>query len=224
MGHEIHVQDEECVSLQPRAALPRAVLLCGLYHVSMRARALSLSPSLSLSGLVSNSRMVSAPCTMHHPWSCSLSCSLARSLRRYLDMATAISGSGPAYYYMVMEAMIDSAVHMGFSRDVARTLVLQTMKVRTTFAPARLLACVSLLLPLSAVLRCQAVAACAGAGAEIAAAVAAWRGDATGFCRVRHDNRRAPGAASERHHLARRHHGRCPVRDGERQFPHSCRR
>jgi pyrroline-5-carboxylate reductase len=53
MGHEIHVQDEECVSLQPRAALPRAVLLCGLYHVSMRARALSLSPYLSLSLCVS---------------------------------------------------------------------------------------------------------------------------------------------------------------------------
>jgi pyrroline-5-carboxylate reductase len=47
-------------------------------------------------------------------------------------MATAISGSGPAYYYMVMEAMVDSAVHMGFSRDIARTLVLQTMKVSLT--------------------------------------------------------------------------------------------
>ena len=47
----------------------------------------------------------------------------------YLDMATAVSGSGPAYYYMVMEAMVDSAVHMGFSRDIARELVLQTMKV-----------------------------------------------------------------------------------------------
>jgi|EP01043_Picozoa_sp_COSAG02_P057176 pyrroline-5-carboxylate reductase len=45
-------------------------------------------------------------------------------------MATAVSGSGPAYYYMVMEAMVDSAVHMGFSRAIALELVLQTMKVR----------------------------------------------------------------------------------------------
>ena len=54
----------------------------------------------------------------------------------HLDMATAISGSGPAYYYMIMEAMIDSAVHMGFSRDIARTLVLQTMKGSVEYVAA----------------------------------------------------------------------------------------
>ncbi len=31
-------------------------------------------------------------------------------------MATAISGSGPAYLYLTMEAMIDAGVHMGFPR------------------------------------------------------------------------------------------------------------
>ncbi len=57
-------------------------------------------------------------------------------------MATAVSGSGPAYYYMVMEAMVDSAVHMGFSRDIARTLVLQTMKVcRAPASPCLISAC-----------------------------------------------------------------------------------
>ncbi|MCO5206546.1 MAG: pyrroline-5-carboxylate reductase [Anaerolineae bacterium] len=45
----------------------------------------------------------------------------------YLDMATALSGSGPAYVFMMMEAMIDAGVHMGFSRRVARELVFQTM-------------------------------------------------------------------------------------------------
>jgi pyrroline-5-carboxylate reductase len=41
-----------------------------------------------------------------------------------LDMATALSGSGPAYFFLVAEAMIDTGVHMGFSRAVAtvRTL------------------------------------------------------------------------------------------------------
>lgn len=47
---------------------------------------------------------------------------------KFLDMATAISGSGPAYHYMTMESMIDAAVHMGFSRDIARMLVLKTMR------------------------------------------------------------------------------------------------
>ncbi|KAI9913547.1 hypothetical protein PsorP6_006036 [Peronosclerospora sorghi] len=44
-----------------------------------------------------------------------------------LNMATALSGSGPAYFFLVAEAMIDSGVHMGFSRPVATKLVQQTM-------------------------------------------------------------------------------------------------
>lgn len=46
----------------------------------------------------------------------------------YLDMATALSGTGPAYVFLFMEAMIDAGVHLGFSRWVAQKLVLQTME------------------------------------------------------------------------------------------------
>ncbi|MEA3335647.1 MAG: pyrroline-5-carboxylate reductase [Chloroflexota bacterium] len=46
----------------------------------------------------------------------------------YLDMATALSGTGPAYVFLFMEALIDAGVHMGFSRHVAEKLVLQTME------------------------------------------------------------------------------------------------
>ncbi len=46
---------------------------------------------------------------------------------RFIDMATAISGTGPAYVFLVMEALIDAAVHLGFSRLDARELVTQTM-------------------------------------------------------------------------------------------------
>ncbi|HSH03356.1 MAG TPA: pyrroline-5-carboxylate reductase [Anaerolineae bacterium] len=53
---------------------------------------------------------------------------------RYLDMATALSGSGPAYVFMVMEAMIDAGVHMGFSRRVAEQLVFQTMRGSVAYA------------------------------------------------------------------------------------------
>jgi pyrroline-5-carboxylate reductase len=45
----------------------------------------------------------------------------------FLDMATALSGTGPAYVYLFMEAMIDAGVHMGFSRRVAEKLVIQTV-------------------------------------------------------------------------------------------------
>ncbi len=46
---------------------------------------------------------------------------------RYLDMATALSGSGPAYVFMFMEALIDAGVHMGFARRDAEKLVSQTL-------------------------------------------------------------------------------------------------
>lgn len=52
----------------------------------------------------------------------------------YLDMATALSGSGPAYVFLMMEAMIDAGVHMGFSRRVARELVFQTITGSVEYA------------------------------------------------------------------------------------------
>jgi pyrroline-5-carboxylate reductase len=52
----------------------------------------------------------------------------------YLDMATALSGSGPAYVFLLMEALIDAGVHMGFSRRVATQLVFQTMKGSVAYA------------------------------------------------------------------------------------------
>lgn len=51
-----------------------------------------------------------------------------------LDMATALSGTGPAYVFLFMEALIDAGVHLGFSRRVAQELVLQTMHGSVAFA------------------------------------------------------------------------------------------
>ena len=52
----------------------------------------------------------------------------------FIDMSTSISGSGPAYVFMLIEAMIDSGVHMGFSRETATTLVHHTLLGSTKFA------------------------------------------------------------------------------------------
>ena len=46
----------------------------------------------------------------------------------YLDMATALSGTGPAYVFLFLEALIDSGVHLGFPRRIAEQLVLQTLR------------------------------------------------------------------------------------------------
>jgi len=46
---------------------------------------------------------------------------------KYLDMATAVSGSGPAYVFLFVEALVDAARHIGLPRDMAQELVLETL-------------------------------------------------------------------------------------------------
>jgi pyrroline-5-carboxylate reductase len=46
---------------------------------------------------------------------------------RYLDMATALSGSGPAYVFLFYEALVDAGVHIGFPRAQAEQLVYHTI-------------------------------------------------------------------------------------------------
>lgn len=51
----------------------------------------------------------------------------------YLDMATALSGTGPAYVFLFTEALIDAGVHLGFPRRIAEQLVLQTIRGSISF-------------------------------------------------------------------------------------------
>lgn len=46
---------------------------------------------------------------------------------KYIDMATAISGSGPAYVFLFIESLIDAGVHIGLSRGDAQKLVIETV-------------------------------------------------------------------------------------------------
>ena len=53
---------------------------------------------------------------------------------KLVGMATAVSGTGPTYVFLVMEALIDAAVHLGFPRHVAHDLVVETLEGSTLFA------------------------------------------------------------------------------------------
>lgn len=53
---------------------------------------------------------------------------------KYVDMATALSGTGPTYVFLMMEALIDAGVHMGFPRRIAEEIVLQTVAGSVEFA------------------------------------------------------------------------------------------
>ena len=46
---------------------------------------------------------------------------------KYLDMATAVSGSGPGFVFLFLEALIDGAVHVGMRRELAQELAVQTL-------------------------------------------------------------------------------------------------
>ncbi|EPJ45212.1 MAG: pyrroline-5-carboxylate reductase [Osedax symbiont Rs1] len=51
-----------------------------------------------------------------------------------LDVVTALSGSGPAYFFMLMESMINAAVAQGLPKDIAQQLALQTAQGAATIA------------------------------------------------------------------------------------------
>ena len=53
---------------------------------------------------------------------------------RHIDMATAVSGSGPGFFFLILEAMIDGAVQIGMRRELATELVYQTALGSAAFA------------------------------------------------------------------------------------------
>lgn len=55
----------------------------------------------------------------------------------FLDMATALSGSGPSYVFLFMEALIDAGVHMGFPRRISEQLVIQTLRGSVEYYASR---------------------------------------------------------------------------------------
>ena len=69
---------------------------------------------------------------------CAMLDALGKNVRveneRQIDMATALSATGPTYIYLMMEALIDAGVHMGFSRHIAQDLVHQMILGAVLFA------------------------------------------------------------------------------------------
>jgi len=53
-----------------------------------------------------------------------------------LDAVTAISGTGPAYFYLLIDALIQSGIRLGIDPDIARTLAVETARGAATLAAA----------------------------------------------------------------------------------------
>ena len=68
----------------------------------------------------------------HHPVISDILKPLGKTIyfedEKYIDMATAVSASGPAYVAIVIEALIDAGVYIGLQREISKTLVMETFK------------------------------------------------------------------------------------------------
>jgi pyrroline-5-carboxylate reductase len=118
---------------------------------SVVVRAMPNTPSLlgaGVAGMSGGSRATSADLD----WAEGILAAAGTVVRlpeRQLDAVTAVSGSGPAYIFLVAEAMIEAGVAAGLSRDVSRRLVVGTiagsarMMAETGEDPAELRAAVT---------------------------------------------------------------------------------
>lgn len=101
------------------------------FNTSLVVRSMPNTPAMVLEGITVWAAAKEIPSEMNQKVRellCSLGDEVEVSDETYLDMATAVSGSGPAYVFLTMEAMTDAAVHLGFPRDVATKLVTATIK------------------------------------------------------------------------------------------------
>jgi pyrroline-5-carboxylate reductase len=126
--------DQVVVSIVAGATI--RTLVDGLQHAAV-VRAMPNTPSQIRRGI--------------SVWSASEACSarqrdLARAVLKalgddrqvddesFVAMATALSGTGPTYLFSVMEALIDAGVHLGFPRELAHDLVVETLIGSAEFA------------------------------------------------------------------------------------------
>jgi len=92
-------------------------------------RCMPNTPALVLTGataLHANSRVSAEQCNLAENIMRSVGIALWVNDESELDAVTAVSGSGPAYYFLLMEAMEKAALEMGLSEVTARLLVQQT--------------------------------------------------------------------------------------------------
>jgi pyrroline-5-carboxylate reductase len=120
-------EDQAFISIA--AGISLATLEQVLSHHSI-VRAMPNTPCLVGEGMivwVPNARVMPAQIELTRAIFGALGRQLQVSNESYLNMATCISGSGPAYLFLFMEALIDAGVQIGLPRYMSQELVTQTM-------------------------------------------------------------------------------------------------
>lgn len=111
------------------AGIPAARLEAALPDGTVVVRAMPNTPALvgaGVSAISGGSRATAADLDWAEEVLSAVG-TVVRLPERLLDAVTGLSGSGPAYVFLVAEALIDAGVAMGLSRDVSRTLAVGTL-------------------------------------------------------------------------------------------------
>jgi pyrroline-5-carboxylate reductase len=79
-----------------------------------------------VSGLFANARVTSAQCEQAEQLLSAVGLALWLDKEELIDAVTAVSGSGPAYFFLLIEAMTAAGEKLGLPRETAAQLTLQT--------------------------------------------------------------------------------------------------
>src|ERR671913_454292 len=122
------IQPEQTV-LSIAAAIPTAAIERHLARGVPVVRAMPNTPAVvheGMAGICAGSHAGEQHLTLAEEALSHLGASV-RVAERYMDAVTAVSGSGPAYFALLAEAMIEAGILLGLSREVSTQLVVQTM-------------------------------------------------------------------------------------------------
>jgi pyrroline-5-carboxylate reductase len=111
------------------AAIPTAKIERHLASGVPVVRAMPNTPSMvheGIAGLCAGAHASDAHVTLAEEALAHLG-AVVRVPERYMDAVTAVSGSGPAYFALLAEAMIEAGLLLGLSREISTQLVVQTM-------------------------------------------------------------------------------------------------
>jgi pyrroline-5-carboxylate reductase len=129
LGEVGPVVTEEQTVLSVAAAIPTAAIERHLAPRVPVTRAMPNTPSMvheGIAGLCPGAHADDAHVTLAEEALAHLG-AVVRVPERYMDAVTAVSGSGPAYFALLAEAMIEAGILLGLSREISTQLVVQTM-------------------------------------------------------------------------------------------------
>jgi pyrroline-5-carboxylate reductase len=129
LGEVGHVLSSEQTVLSVAAAIPTAAIERRINSGVPVVRAMPNAPAIvheGIAGICAGAHAADEHLALAEECLSHLG-AVVRVPERYMDAVTAVSGSGPAYFALLAEAMIEAGILLGLSREISTQLVVQTM-------------------------------------------------------------------------------------------------